>query len=87
MFLENKINRTILQAIWNWLDTYPEEFTDLQKRPNAELSGNFYFYSMFKKENIEFFLVKKIIVKNYLNYLIHLANQIVAKFNMFGHFK
>ena len=28
-----------LQAIWNWLDTYPEEFTDLQKRPNSELSG------------------------------------------------
>ncbi len=30
------------QAIWNWLDTYPEEFTDLQKRPNAELSGKFF---------------------------------------------
>ncbi len=27
-------------AIWNWLDTYPDEFKDLQKRPNAELSDN-----------------------------------------------
>ena len=29
------------RAIWNWLDTYPEEFKDLHlKRPNAELSDN-----------------------------------------------
>jgi neurofibromin 1 len=28
------------RAIWNWLDIYPDEFTDLQKRPNAELSDN-----------------------------------------------
>ena len=28
------------KAIWNWLDTYPDEFKDLQKRPNAELSDN-----------------------------------------------
>ena len=28
------------KAIWNWLDTYPDEFKDLQKRPNAELSTN-----------------------------------------------
>ena len=28
-----------LQAIWNWMDNYPEEFTDLQKRPNDELAG------------------------------------------------
>ena len=27
-------------AIWNWLDTYPDEFKDLQKRPNADLSDN-----------------------------------------------
>ncbi|KAH3876996.1 hypothetical protein DPMN_000850 [Dreissena polymorpha] len=25
------------KAIWNWMDNYPEEFTDLQKRPNEEL--------------------------------------------------
>ncbi|RNA20784.1 neurofibromin isoform X2 [Brachionus plicatilis] len=31
---------TIERAIWNWLDTYPDEFKDLQKRPNAELSDN-----------------------------------------------
>lgn len=36
-----------LKAIWNWLDTYPEEFTDLQKRPNAELSGNVTFTFIF----------------------------------------
>ena len=28
-----------LQAIWNWMDNYPTEFTDLQKRPNDELQG------------------------------------------------
>jgi len=28
------------QAIWHWMDNYPEEFTDLQKRPNDELAGN-----------------------------------------------
>ena len=28
------------KAIWNWLDTYPDEFKDLQKRPNADLSDN-----------------------------------------------
>ncbi|CAM4874212.1 unnamed protein product [Rotaria socialis] len=32
--------KSVEKAIWNWLDTYPEEFTDLQKRPNAELSDN-----------------------------------------------
>jgi neurofibromin 1 len=40
-----KNNQTVLvtaleKAIWNWLDTYPDEFKDLQKRPNAELSDN-----------------------------------------------
>ncbi|XP_025089023.1 neurofibromin-like isoform X8 [Pomacea canaliculata] len=25
------------KAIWNWMDNYPTEFTDLQKRPNDEL--------------------------------------------------
>ena len=40
-----KTSQTLLvtsleKAIWNWLDTYPEEFTDLQKRPNSELSDN-----------------------------------------------
>ncbi|KAJ8312996.1 hypothetical protein KUTeg_010369 [Tegillarca granosa] len=24
-------------AIWNWMDNYPEEFTDLQKKPNDDL--------------------------------------------------
>ncbi len=28
-----------LQAIWNWMDNYPEEFTELQKKPNEELAG------------------------------------------------
>ncbi|CAF1066978.1 unnamed protein product [Adineta ricciae] len=32
--------KSVEKAIWNWLDTYPEEFTDLQKRPNAELSDS-----------------------------------------------
>ena len=32
--------KSVEKAIWNWLDTYPEEFTDLQKRPNADLSDN-----------------------------------------------
>jgi neurofibromin 1 len=40
-----KSNQTVLvtsleKAIWNWLDTYPEEFMDLQKRPNDELSDS-----------------------------------------------
>ncbi|XP_068081132.1 neurofibromin [Anabrus simplex] len=26
------------KAIWNWMDTYPNEFADLQKKPNEELS-------------------------------------------------
>ncbi|XP_071054810.1 neurofibromin isoform X2 [Onthophagus taurus] len=26
------------RAIWNWIDTYPYEFADLQKNPNEELS-------------------------------------------------
>ncbi|XP_012282166.1 neurofibromin isoform X3 [Orussus abietinus] len=25
------------KAIWNWMDTYPQEFADLQKRPNEDL--------------------------------------------------
>lgn len=25
------------RAIWNWMDTYPNEFADLQKKPNDEL--------------------------------------------------
>ncbi|XP_021368387.1 neurofibromin-like isoform X2 [Mizuhopecten yessoensis] len=25
------------KAIWNWMDNYPEEFTDLQKKPNEDL--------------------------------------------------
>lgn len=26
------------KAIWNWMDTYPQEFAELQKKPNEELS-------------------------------------------------
>ncbi|EFX74727.1 hypothetical protein DAPPUDRAFT_307021 [Daphnia pulex] len=26
------------KAIWNWMDTYPHEFTEIQKCPNADLS-------------------------------------------------
>lgn len=26
------------KAIWNWMDTYPQEFADLQKQPNEDLS-------------------------------------------------
>lgn len=26
------------KAIWNWMDTYPHEFGELQKKPNEELS-------------------------------------------------
>lgn len=26
------------KAMWNWMDTYPQEFADLQKKPNEELS-------------------------------------------------
>lgn len=26
------------KAIWNWMDTYPYEFAELQKNPNEELS-------------------------------------------------
>ncbi|CAF4510371.1 unnamed protein product [Rotaria socialis] len=37
-FHHTELVKSVEKAIWNWLDTYPEEFTDLQKRPNAELS-------------------------------------------------
>lgn len=30
-----------LQAIWNWLENYPHEFDELQKKPNDELAGQF----------------------------------------------
>ncbi|CAF0862260.1 unnamed protein product [Didymodactylos carnosus] len=47
--------KSVEKAIWNWLDTYPEEFTDLQKRPNAELSDNceklFELLDMFQENN------------------------------------
>ena len=26
------------KAVWNWMDTYPHEFAELQRRPNEELS-------------------------------------------------
>ena len=26
------------KAIWNWMDTYPQEFMDLQRKPNEELA-------------------------------------------------
>jgi hypothetical protein len=29
----------VFQAIWHWMDNYPEEFTDLQKKPNDDLAG------------------------------------------------
>ena len=36
------------QAIWNWMDNYPEEFTELQRRPNDELAGKLqYLFTMF----------------------------------------
>ncbi|CAB3359077.1 Hypothetical predicted protein [Cloeon dipterum] len=28
------------KAIWNWMDTYPQEFAELQKNPNEDLSKN-----------------------------------------------
>lgn len=28
------------RSIWNWMEKYPEEFNDLQKRPNADLSDS-----------------------------------------------
>ncbi|CAN7985402.1 unnamed protein product [Ixodes hexagonus] len=28
------------KAIWNWMDTYPHEFMDLQKKPNDELADS-----------------------------------------------
>ncbi len=30
---------SIFQAIWNWMDNYPDEFTELQNIPNDELAG------------------------------------------------
>jgi len=32
----------LLQAIWHWMESYPEEFTELQKRPNDDLAGSFF---------------------------------------------
>ncbi|XP_067128062.1 neurofibromin isoform X2 [Centruroides vittatus] len=29
---------SVEKAIWNWMDTYPQEFMDLQKKPNEELA-------------------------------------------------
>ncbi|XP_076453075.1 neurofibromin-like isoform X4 [Babylonia areolata] len=31
------LGQNLEKAIWNWMDNYPTEFTDLQKRPNDEL--------------------------------------------------
>ncbi|XP_041348224.1 neurofibromin-like isoform X2 [Gigantopelta aegis] len=31
------LGQNLEKAIWNWMDNYPSEFTDLQKRPNDEL--------------------------------------------------
>jgi neurofibromin 1 len=28
------------KAIWNWMETYPAEFEELQQTPNEELSKN-----------------------------------------------
>lgn len=28
------------KVIWNWMDHYPNEFAELQKNPNEELSKN-----------------------------------------------
>lgn len=28
-----------MQAIWNWMDTYPKEFMELQRKTNEELAG------------------------------------------------
>ena len=28
---------TLEKAVWNWMDTYPQEFADIQKKPNDEL--------------------------------------------------
>jgi len=39
----------LVQAIWHWMESYPEEFTELQKRPNDDLAGlyhNNYFCYM-----------------------------------------
>ncbi|XP_067682311.1 neurofibromin-like isoform X6 [Haliotis asinina] len=31
------LGQNLEKAVWNWMDNYPHEFTDLQKRPNDEL--------------------------------------------------
>ncbi|ESO97611.1 hypothetical protein LOTGIDRAFT_104331 [Lottia gigantea] len=31
------LSQNLEKAIWNWMDNYPTEFTELQKRPNEEL--------------------------------------------------
>ena len=30
--------QSLEKAVWNWMDTYPHEFTDLQKNTNEELT-------------------------------------------------
>ena len=30
--------QSLEKAIWNWMDTYPQEFIDLQKNSNEELT-------------------------------------------------
>ncbi|KAG1714683.1 Neurofibromin [Nymphon striatum] len=40
--LKRPVNTTLInsveKAIWNWMDTYPQEFAELQKSPNEDLS-------------------------------------------------
>ena len=31
---------SIEKGIWNWMDTYPQEFMDLQRKPNEELADS-----------------------------------------------
>ena len=73
--------KSVEKAIWNWLDTYPEEFTDLQKRPNAELSGKF---SISSDRSSDRFSIEKIIARNYSNCSIRSAKRTDGKFNTFG---
>ena len=36
--------QSLEKAIWNWMDTYPQEFIDLQKNSNEELTKERWIY-------------------------------------------
>ena len=69
--------QSLERAVWNWMDTYPHEFTDLQKNTNEELTKCcdtfFDLLDNFAETKKLFFLilVREAIAKHFLLYFIY----------------